>query len=83
MLMNKAGADREIEEQPRRQIKVIAPGPQSLVQDGGRPGFQKLGVSVSGAADIDALNVGNRLVGNDPDAAAIEILLGGAEYVFG
>jgi biotin-dependent carboxylase-like uncharacterized protein len=83
MLMNKAGADREIEGQPRRQIKVIAPGPQSLVQDGGRPGFQKLGVSVSGAADIDALNVGNRLVGNDPDAAAIEILLGGAEYVFG
>ncbi len=74
--------ERSIEERPDNLIRVIAPGPLSMVQDGGRTGFQKLGVSVSGAADSDALNVGNRLVGNDPDDAAVEILLGGAEFVF-
>ncbi len=63
-------------------LKVITPGPLSLVQDGGRTGFQKYGVSVSGAVDIDSLNAGNRLVGNDPNDAAVEILLGGAEFVF-
>ena len=66
----------------RSQLLIAVPGPQSLVQDGGRVGFQKLGVSVSGATDIDALNTGNRLVGNNPDAAALEILLGGTEIVF-
>ena len=63
-------------------LRIIATGPLCLVQDSGRTGFQKLGVSVSGAADIDALNAANRLVGNDPKAAAIEILLGGAEFEF-
>ena len=71
-----------VDERRVGRIRVIAPGPQSLIQDGGRTGFQKLGVSVSGAVDVDALNTGNRLVGNNPDAAAIEILLGGAEFVF-
>lgn len=74
--------DRAIDAKQVGRIRVIAPGPQCLVQDGGRTGFQKLGVSVSGAADIDALNVGNRLVGNHPNAAALEILLGGAEFEF-
>jgi len=74
--------DRAIDSSRTSRIRVIAAGPQSLVQDGGRTGFQKLGVSVSGAADIDALNIGNRLVGNDPYDAAVEILLGGAEFEF-
>ena len=74
--------NRPVDERRVGRIRVIVPGPQSLIQDGGRTGFQKLGVSVSGAVDIDALNTGNRLVGNNPDAAAIEILLGGAEFVF-
>lgn len=64
------------------QITVISPGPLTLIQDGGRFGFQQLGVSVSGAIDIEALNVGNRLVGNDPDSSALEIMLGGAEFEF-
>ena len=74
--------DRAIGSSRVGRIRVIAAGPQSLVQDGGRTGFQKLGVSVSGAADIDALNIGNRLVGNDPYDAAVEVLLGGAELEF-
>ncbi len=80
--MTDADAGRSLEGKGGNTIRVVAPGPLSLVQDGGRAGFQNLGVSVSGAADINALNTGNRLVGNDPDAAALEILLGGAEFVF-
>ena len=63
-------------------IRIIQPGPLTLVQDQGRTGFQKLGVSVSGAIDFDALNIRNRLVGNDPNAAGLEALLGGLEIEF-
>ncbi len=82
MLMSGEGNNRPFDESGPNRIKVIAPGPLSLVQDSGRAGFQQLGVSVSGAADIDALNVGNRLVGNDSNDAAVENLLGGAEFEF-
>jgi antagonist of KipI len=54
----------------------------TLVQDRGRVGFQQLGVSVSGAVDVDALDIGNRLVGNQPDDAGLEMLLGGVEIEF-
>ena len=54
----------------------------TLVQDRGRYGFQQLGVSVGGAIDTDSLDLGNRLVGNEQSAAALEILLGGLEIEF-
>jgi biotin-dependent carboxylase-like uncharacterized protein len=65
-----------------RFLKIVQPGPMSLVQDRGRSGFQQLGVSVSGAVDADALDVGNRLVGNDLNAAALEVMLGGLVVQF-
>tara|TARA_B110000438_G_scaffold76870_2_gene77063 strand:- start:2386 stop:3477 length:1092 start_codon:yes stop_codon:yes gene_type:complete len=65
-----------------RIVQIVQPGPMTLVQDRGRLGFQKLGVSVSGAVDIDSFDLGNLLVGNDPDAACLEILLGGLEIEF-
>ncbi len=45
--------------------------------DHGRPRTRRLGVPVGGAADRFALAVGNALVGNPPDAAALEIGLSG------
>ncbi len=63
-------------------IQVISPGVLSLVQDVGRRGFQRFGVSVSGAMDHDSLLLGNRLVGNDPHDAAVEVTFGGAEFAF-
>lgn len=63
-------------------IRVVRCGSMALVQDQGRFGFQELGVSVSGAADKEALDVGNILVGNSSDLAALEILLGEFEIVF-
>ena len=63
-------------------FRVVQPGPMTLVQDRGRYGFQKLGVSVGGAVDIDSLDLGNRLVGNEQSFAVLEILLGGLEIEF-
>jgi KipI family sensor histidine kinase inhibitor len=53
-------------------LEIIAPGLQTMVQDPGRPGFQKIGVSPGGACDPLAAMVANRLVGNSDDAALLE-----------
>lgn len=63
-------------------IEVVAGGFLATVQDRGRPGHAAIGVSASGAADPIALDVGNRLVGNDPSAAGIEMTLVGAAVRF-
>ena len=56
-------------------IEVLEPGLLTTVQDLGRYGHQRYGFSPAGAADPAALILGNRLVGNDPGAAALEITL--------
>ena len=58
-------------------LLVESPGFLTTVQDFGRPGHGVLGVSASGAADTIALQLGNRLVGNPPGAAALEMTLTG------
>src|SRR5260370_39997072 len=58
-------------------LRVVTPGLQTLVVDLGRPRHRHLGVPVGGAADRFSLAVGNALVGNSPDAAALEISLAG------
>jgi antagonist of KipI len=63
-------------------LRVVSPGPLSTIQDLGRPGYQRFGVSVSGAADRYALRLGNLLVGNNERGAAIEVTIGGAEFEF-
>jgi antagonist of KipI len=63
-------------------IHVLRPGLFTTVQDAGRPGFRRFGVSVSGALDRWAITVGNRLLGNSDDAAGLEITLQGPELLF-
>ncbi|MDQ0661606.1 KipI family sensor histidine kinase inhibitor [Arthrobacter ulcerisalmonis] len=58
-------------------LEIITPGPQSLIQDLGRPGFGDLGVSPAGAADAAGARQANRLVGNLPGDAVLETVLGG------
>src|SRR5579859_5630531 len=58
-------------------LTVVTPGLHTLVVDRGRPRTRSLGVPVGGAADRRALALGNALLGNDPDAAALEINLAG------
>ncbi|WP_036328624.1 urea amidolyase family protein [Microbacterium sp. B19] len=65
----------------RPSLRVLAPGAFATVQDLGRPGRAALGVARSGALDRAALRVANRLVGNDPSAAGVEIVLGGFRAV--
>ncbi|SET26485.1 biotin-dependent carboxylase uncharacterized domain-containing protein [Marinobacter segnicrescens] len=58
-------------------LRIENPGPRSTVQDGGRTGFQHQGLSPGGAADLRAWRWANHLLGNPPDAACVEITLGG------
>ena len=58
-------------------LEVVSPGPLTLVEDLGRPGWAGLGVGRSGAFDRGALRLANRLVGNREDAPALEALAGG------
>ena len=55
-------------------------GPASSVQDGGRPGSQRYGLTPSGAMDRLALAAANTLVGNEPFSAAIEVGPFGAAF---
>jgi antagonist of KipI len=56
-------------------LRVLDPGLYTLVVDFGRPHCRSLGVPVGGAADRTSLTLGNALVGNPPDAAALEFSL--------
>jgi biotin-dependent carboxylase-like uncharacterized protein len=58
-------------------LTVLATGPLATVQDLGRYGLAAIGVGHSGAADADALRLGNRLLGNPESAAGIEVTYGG------
>jgi len=58
-------------------FEIRAAGLQALLEDGGRHGQAKQGVSASGAMDRRSLQAANRLVGNASDAACIEVAYGG------
>lgn len=54
-------------------VEILRPGPFSTIQDGGRLMAAHLGISRGGAADPLAFAVGNRILGNDPRATAVEM----------
>lgn len=54
-------------------IEVLASPAFNTIQDLGRHGARGIGVSTSGAMDPVALAAGNALLGNEDDAAGIEI----------
>ncbi len=56
-------------------IEIIKTGALNTVQDLGRCGYRHMGVSVSGVMDSLALRAGNILLGNDENAACLEIQL--------
>ncbi|WP_087719261.1 5-oxoprolinase subunit C family protein [Salinicola salarius] len=58
-------------------LVVERTGPLALVQDAGRFGCRHLGVTQGGALDWISLGWANWLLGNAPDAAGIEIAIGG------
>ena len=62
------------------RLVVTSIGPASSVQDGGRPGSQRYGLTSGGAMDRLSLAAANALVGNDALSAAIEIGPFGAAF---
>ena len=58
-------------------IEVLDGGLGTTVQDGGRTGFRRFGVALSGALDPLWLACANALVGNPDGTAALELRLGG------
>ena len=71
-----AGARRAASPRAARMtaaLRVMAPGLMTTLQDLGRPGYQHLGVPVSGALDPVSLRAANLLVGNPPGMGALEI----------
>ncbi|WP_220718046.1 5-oxoprolinase subunit C family protein [Agarivorans litoreus] len=63
-------------------LTVLRSGPQMLVVDQGRIGFQHIGVSPGGPADKHAFNWANRLLANPVNSPALEITFGGAKLHF-
>ncbi len=64
-------------------VEVLAPGPQTTVQDlPGRLGLWHVGVPPSGPMDARSLRNANRLVGNPPDTAALEMTVSGPTLRF-
>lgn len=59
-----------------RGLRLLSVSGVVTVQDGGRPGYLAQGLSRGGAADPVALAEGAALLGQSPDAAAIELMSG-------
>jgi biotin-dependent carboxylase-like uncharacterized protein len=58
-------------------LKILDGGLQTTVQDAGRFGWYHIGMPPAGAMDQFSFRVGNMLVGNGDDAAALEITFAG------
>lgn len=63
------------------RIHILDGGPQTTVQDLGRPQFQSLGVPPSGALDPASFRLANLILGNEEGAAALELRLAGPDFV--
>lgn len=63
-------------------LNVVDPGLQCTVQAAARTGHRHAGVPASGPADSVSMALANRLVGNAPDTACLEISYGPASFRF-
>jgi antagonist of KipI len=63
-------------------VRVKRAGLLTTVQDRGRWRYQAMGVSVAGPMDTYSHRLANVLVGNDEDAATLEVTLTGPELEF-
>lgn len=64
----------------RAALLAVAPGPLATLQDQGRRGWQRFGVSSGGAMDLEALRAANALLGNPPGTAVVEFAWSGGEW---
>ncbi|WP_374305056.1 biotin-dependent carboxyltransferase family protein [Methylocella sp.] len=59
------------------RLRIVAAGPGATIQDAGRFGFQRFGVTPAGPMDFSAYAAVAAMLGGGPRDAAIEIALGG------
>jgi biotin-dependent carboxylase-like uncharacterized protein len=59
----------------RPVLEIISPGMGMALQDAGRPGWRRFGVAPAGVMDRHAAAAANRLLGNPPGAAVLELLM--------
>lgn len=64
-------------------VQIIKAGIMDTLQDGGRYGYQHLGINPSGAMDRYAMQTANLLVGNDLAEAVIEMHFPASVFLFG
>jgi antagonist of KipI len=64
------------------RVRVRKGGLLTTVQDSGRWRYQALGVSVAGPMDLYSHRLANALVGNEEDAASLEVTLAGPDLEF-
>lgn len=62
-------------------LRVLRAGPGATIQDGGRHGYLRFGVTPAGPMDWTAFRTANLALGNDDRAAAVEIPAGGIEVM--
>ncbi|NYS60006.1 biotin-dependent carboxyltransferase family protein [Vreelandella salicampi] len=70
-----------MKETSRVGFRVERAGPLALLQDAGRFGVRRLGVTQGGPADLHGWAWANRLAGNPWGAAALEVTFGGLTLV--
>ncbi|WP_282608620.1 biotin-dependent carboxyltransferase family protein [Pelagibius sp. Alg239-R121] len=63
-----------------RYLEVLSVGPAASIQDRGRPGYQRYGVSTGGALDPIAVDEGAALLGQDVGLAVIELCMFGGSF---
>lgn len=61
-------------------LVVIQPGLFTTVQDQGRTGYRGVGMPLGGVFDRGSADLANALLGNEPDAALLELTLIGGTY---
>ena len=63
-------------------IEVLSGGVYTTIQDKGRKGFRSFGIPISGAMDHLSIDLGNSLLGNSLNLAAMEMTIGGPKLLF-
>lgn len=65
---------------PLPALRALETLPMATVQDAGRTGWMRWGVSGAGAMDLESLSAANALVGNENGEAAVEFALAGGTW---
>ena len=63
-------------------LEILKSGVLDTVQDAGRPGYAKWGIGPGGVMDHYAFRIANALVGNDADAALVEMHFPAPDVLF-